>query len=138
MPNIRNEGSNPVMVEDILIKRGETVNVPDEVWKRWSANPIAKSIADTMFVVGGKGKAKEEAPQGDAPPDDDKTYNAVADAIREMIEIDPNKVEADMWTSKGLPDVRELNARTGLKLKSADRNAIWERYKNDNPDPNSE
>lgn len=130
MPNIRNTGTSPIKVDDIRIRPGESVHVTDIKWKRWIANPIAKSLADGRLEVVGAKKQKATEPEAN---DDD-----ISAAIGAMLGEDPDKENDAWWKANGDPEVAEIGRRVGRKISAKDRNAAWERYLDEHSDTDSE
>lgn len=134
MPQVRNEGTNPIAVDDVVINPGATVTIPDEDWKTFIANKTAKrTLGPFLTVVAGKGKS-ESKPEPEGGGEDAQTLE---DAITDMLEADPGKANNDWWTAKGEPDARELGSRIGRTVKSTERNKAWADY-NADPDADGE
>lgn len=135
MPSVRNDGEYPVFVEDIRIRQGQTVEVPDHKWKAFNSNDIAKRTIAPFLKVVAKGKGKGKADAEPTPSDPDaKTLD---DIFTEMLEQDPEKEEDSWWTADGKPDARELSARAERPVKAPERNKAWASY-NADPDANGE
>ncbi len=66
-----------------------------------------------------------------APAKDENHREArILEAIRGLIEQDPEKAEADLWTKDGRPEVKALRDATGLTdLSASERNAAHAAYK---------
>ena len=139
MPNVRNDGTNPVFVEDIRIRQGQTVLIPETKWKAFNANEIAKrTIAPFLSVVAGKGKDEGNQDPGGGGNQGAADDEAIQEAIAKMREEDGEK-KTDLWLSDGRPDARELSERVGRRVSGAERNEAWERYlSDDNPDANGQ
>lgn len=133
MPSVRNDGPNPVFVEDIRIHRGQTTFVPEHKWKAFTSNEIAKrTVAPFLKVVAGK-DAVEETPKDEKPTTDE--FKEIFD---KMLEEDPEKANDEWWLADGRPDARVMSDKMGRRISGTERNKAWESYINDNPNADGE
>ena len=124
-----------MMIEGVLVKAGASTLVPDHKWEKFIQLGGARGIIDAMLTVVSdegqarkKGKSVKDETEPTPEPEKSSDEDAILDAIGEMLASDPEKENQDFWTTAGLPDVREINSRTGSKLKAKERDAIWQRY----------
>ena len=135
MPQVRNDGTNPIAVGDTIINPGATITVPDRDWKQHVNSETSQRVLGEFLTVvagGKKGKAKGEA----APTDPDA--KTLADIFTEMLEEDPQKAENSWWSgAEGKPDAREVSERAGRKVSAKERDKAWADY-NADPDADDE
>lgn len=128
MPLVRNKTDGKIRIADeITIRGGETVMVPDDLWSGWLENPASVGLASaTLTVVAQTGP---ETAGGETEPEPEVRVKAYGDAMTEMLREDPERNTAHWWMSDGRISVAELRNRTGLRdIKAAERDELHERW----------
>jgi len=57
------------------------------------------------------------------PSSDDDRHALIVDAIRDLIESDPERADDSIWTKSGKPDIKALESLLGFDVTAAERDA---------------
>jgi len=77
-------------------------------------------------AVSGAAPAADHSESDNGNAETDARHALIVDAIRDLLEADPERADDAYWTKSGKPDVKALETLLGFDISAAERDAAWD------------